>query len=151
MDEEKSKRISRRLSWALMGLGALLVLLLVFHMGFVLGTQQGPGMRGQMGMMRGDVPPPGIGFGEWKVSMPRGFIQQGHGAVGIIKTVQESSIELQTRDGEIKTIFITPQTRIEGQLHVGDQVVTLGEPGTTTENRLTAIFIRTLPPGDQVE
>jgi len=127
-----------------MALGGVFALLLVFHMGFVLGTQQRPGMPGRM-------PPPGIGFGEWKVSMPRGFIQQGHGAVGIIKTLQGSSIELETRDGEVKTVFITPQTRIEGQLHVGDQVVTLGEPGTTTEKRLTAIFIRTLTSGNQLQ
>ncbi len=139
-----------------MALGAGLVLFLVFDAGFVLGSRRAMEMHGpRMITMRGTAQGPNFGFGGWGVAMPHGFLPEGHGAVGTIESISLPTITISTRDGDdAETVLLTPQTKIQGatssisqdQLQVGQEVVALGEPGTTTANQLTAVIIRILPP-----
>ncbi len=146
-NEERSKKISRRLSWALMALGGVLVLLLIFDAGFVLGSRHTLETRGARMSIMQNGPGPNFGIGAWGVSMPHGFAPDGHGAVGTIENISLPKVTITTRDGDdTKIILITPQTKIEGQLEVGQQIIAIGEPGTTTEGQLTAVLVRILPP-----
>jgi hypothetical protein len=155
---ERAKLLSRRLSWGVLALGAVLVLFLVFDAGFVLGSRRALEMHGpRMIGMRGTMPGPNFGFGGWGVAMPHGFIPEGHGAVGTIESISLPTITISTRDGDdTETVLLTPQTKVQGattsisqdQLQIGQEVVALGEPGTTTANQLTAVLIRILPPSE---
>lgn len=145
---ERTQLWSRRFSWVLVAVGGILVLLLIFDAGFVLGSRRSLEMRGPRGE-------PNFGLAGWGVAIPHGFAPQGHGAVGTIQSISLPNIVITTRDGDdTQTVVITPQTKIESattsisdqQLHVGQQIVALGEPGTTTQTQLRAVLIRILPP-----
>lgn len=133
---EKARRI-------LYGLGILIVASLIFHAGVVTGSyRHSPGRNG-----------PGWGFRGpgFNVQLPRGFIPNGHGAVGTIQSVASSSVALQTRDGSTQTVLLTGKTIIRNRsdnasstaLTAGQQVVVLGTPND--DGTISADLIRVMP------
>lgn len=149
--------LSRWLAWMLIGLGVLLVVLLIFDAGVAVGMRRSIRMRGLSEMSRGQ--PPQFGFGSFGVSMPHGFIPDGHGAVGAIISISLPTLVIQTRDGTSEEVLLTASTTIRGtttltqtDLHVGDKIVALGNPNAATSSqRLEAELIRVLsqPPMPQ--
>ena len=152
--EVRSAIRSRRLAWILMGLGGLLVLFLVFDAGFALGTRRGLEMRGDHQIGRQG---PMFGFGGFGVAIPHSFIPDGHGAVGTIEQVSLPTLSIKTRDGDSEQVTLSPQTTIESptttlsqqDLHVGEEIVAVGDPNTATSTQLEAELIRILPPPPQ--
>ncbi len=155
MDTEKdvhSARRSKWLTWLLLCLGAALVLLLVFDAGLAIGTRRALELRG--GPARGHDAPM-LGLGGFGVAMPHGFIPGGHGAVGTIQSISPSILTIKTRSGDSEEIVMNASTTIESAttslpqsgLHVGDQIVAIGNPSAATSStRMTAELIRVLPP-----
>lgn len=127
-------------------LGIVLVVLLIFHAGFVAGSRHRsyPG-EGGLGF-RVHAP----GFGEMR--LPRGFLPHGHGTVGTIQSISTSSITLQTRDGSSQTVLVSDKTLIRNSdgsasssaLTKGLPVIVLGTPDET--GQISAELIRLLPP-----
>jgi hypothetical protein len=124
---------------ALVGAG-LVVIGLVFCLGVLVGT------RG-VGLARwGYRPFSGIApFGT-----NRAFV--GHGAIGAITALNGATITLTDRTGQVQTITVASNTRIErerGQrlalsdLHVGDRIAVIGSP---ENGKIGARFIRVLGP-----
>lgn len=129
----------------LYGIGAVILAMLIFHAGVAIGSHRN--FRGN-GERNWGFRAPGF-----DVRFPRGFIQNGHGAVGIIQNVATSSITVQTRDGGTQTILITEKATIRSQsrnasstvLTAGQQVVILGTPND--DGSMSANLIRVIPDG----
>ena len=108
----------------------LLYTMLVFHAGAMFGARailvEGP--RRFHG-----IPPPPLPFG---VSMPHGFMPQGHGLVGVVQSVTPPYFTITTREGdETRVVLATSSTIRSGnstlrasELRVGDAVILVGEP-----------------------
>ena len=143
MEEFKKWVLSEKVRWILYGFGVFFVALLIFHAGVVTGSHR----------HFSDRPGPGFGFRGpgFNVQMPRGFIYNGHGAVGTIQSVSTSSITLQTRDGTTQTVLLTGKTSIRTAsgaasstaLSVGQQVIILGTPND--DGTISADLIRATP------
>lgn len=144
---------SKWLAWLLLGLGALLVLLLVFDAGLAVGTRRAMELRG--GPRVDGHSAPMFGIGGFGVTMPHGFIPDGHGAVGTIQSINLPTITIKTRDGDTEEVVLSDSTTIESattsmnatNLAVGQQIVAVGNPNAATSSqRMTAELIRVLPP-----
>jgi hypothetical protein len=136
---------SRPIRWALFGAGIFVIMLLVFHAGFVAGSRShfpfppGGAMKFQIKALGGEM------------DMPRGFIPAGHGLVGMIESSGTSSVIVRTRDGLVQKVVISKGTDIRGDatstdgLTPGVPVVILGEPdeeGTIWAKLIRAMFPR---------
>jgi hypothetical protein len=147
MAEFKKIISSPSVRWTLTGIGVVLLFMLIFHAGFV------AGMRTQFPPMPGDIRfgirTPGFG----NVELPRGFVPNGHGSVGIVQEIGTSSLELLTRDGMTLGIRATGETVIfAGReeaafsvIKIDDQLVVLGRPEGA--EMINADVIRIVPPG----
>ena len=124
--------------------GALILALLIFHAGVVVGSHRS--QFGRYGMDRGFRPP----FAPNGFEMPSAFIETNHGAVGTVTVVTLPTITVRTREGVDRDVFISTSTVIRSMdsqtakiLSEGDQVVVLGAPDS--EGRINAQIIRVLP------
>lgn len=131
------------------GLGALIVAALIFHMGYAAGLRGAYGMHGMQRVDSDDNRPPFLQpFGN--PSMPRGFIPGGHGLIGTITAVNGSTVALQTRDGQLRTILLATSTVIKAPpgatsttLISQGEILVVGEPNE--EGNIQAIIIQILP------
>ncbi len=111
----------------ILGVGIALIAILIFHAGVVVGMHRHA--RGEFGVSRG----PG---GFFIARMPHGFIEDGHGAVGVINSVTKTSFKLQGRDGSVQTVLISDTTVVRSfdgdastsALKKGARVIVLGAP-----------------------
>ncbi|MGB9911342.1 MAG: hypothetical protein ACPLKP_01915 [Microgenomates group bacterium] len=106
------------------GIGLLMafLLVLVFLLGFLIGSRQ-PGF---------------FPFWEKRIVAPREFIPPrfGHGVVGIIDSIGENSLVVKERNGALKTVLIEENTVLRqngteikfSDFKEGDQVIVIGEP-----------------------
>ncbi len=124
-------------------MGALILALLIFHAGIVVGSRHD--LFGRHDMNHGFSFP--FLLGDFMPSY--GFIQNNHGSVGTIIAVTPTMLSIKTRAGTNRTILISTSTVIRGDndvgitsLAAGDQIVVLGEPDS--QDRLDAHFIHIL-------
>lgn len=155
MNPIKTFFTSKVVRWVISGIGILIVALLIFHAGAVVGSRRGPfniPFDGPGAMMEHRFRPP---FLPTDIEFPHGFMRASHGAIGEITSVTtaSSTFTVKTRDGSIRTVSITPSTLIKsdigtsteaGSLSSGMQVIILGEPNV--EDTIDARVIRILPP-----
>jgi hypothetical protein len=120
---------------ASIALGAVLVLLVVFGAGFLVG--------------RWSAPP----FGPFS-PFPRGeSFRSGHGAIGTIQEIKGQTITIQTRDGKIQTILVSGETRFDrdfqkisfGDLKINDQIFVIGSPNAEGQINARVIGIANQP------
>lgn len=145
MTEIKQTITSRKGRITLGVIGALILAMLIFHAGVVVGTHRGE-FRG-LGMSRGFRPP----FLPSGFELPHGFIQNDHGAVGAIIAVTLPTFTMETREGTSQTIVVSTTTMIRGiegggtgALSVGNKIVVLGE--LDSQGRINAKLIRIISP-----
>lgn len=135
--------------WIFWGIGALVVLFLVFRAGMVVGFHDALRSHGLERRV-----PPGGPFG---LPLPADTMP-GHGAVGSIATITLPTLTLKTRDGMIEKIELASTTVIHddngnplapASLKTGDMAVVIGDPEDTddfsSEGEIDAQFIRVLP------
>lgn len=141
---------SKKFRLALLGIAGLLLLLIVFQAGMVVGYQQAA-FSFQYGnnyyrMFGDDGPGPDHG------PMMRGHFIEGHGAVGKVISVEPPTFVVVGRDGVEKTIVVSDDTRIRrfdravtiNDVQVGDYSVVVGNPNESSQ--IEARFVRLLPP-----
>jgi hypothetical protein len=140
---------SKKVHWTAGVIGVLILALLIFHTGVVVGSHRDlfSGSPVRPGTDHGFRSPflPG-GF-----ELPHGFIPNSHGAVGAIMAITLPSVTMQTREGTSQTILISTSTIIRSMsgadtktLSVGNQIIVLGKPDN--QGRIDAKLIRILPP-----
>ena len=129
-------------------IGALVLTLLIFHVGVVFGSHRNSfgGPSGRPDMVPGFRPP----FFPGDFALPHGFIPNAHGAVGAITAITLPTLTMETREGTSKTILVSTSTIIQNgenpknvTLSVGGQIIVLGD--TDSEGRIGAKIIRMLP------
>jgi hypothetical protein len=138
--------LSPHVRWVLLGIAGILLALLIFHAGLVVGSHQG--MRGRMGE-RGFHPPFGAPAG---FIMPDSYLPPGHGAVGTITTVTLPTLTITEPNGDTETVFVATTTHIDGgsraasssALTSGMRVIIFGEPDESIE-RINAKVIHIVP------
>ncbi len=134
--------------WVLWGAFAIIVAPLIFHAGVVVGQHQPmrgrvafDGAPGQTGGMLGGIMP------------SRGFVEDGHGAVGTIATVTLPIFTMQNRDGLTQKIYAGTSTMVTGgasadrsALMSGEVVIVIGDPDDSDDDGyLDARIIHILP------
>jgi hypothetical protein len=139
---------TKNTKWFIGGAAALIVGLLLFHAGVVVGQHEP--MRGRMTFNGQGQPTQGGMLGGF---MPtRGFVEDGHGAVGTIATVTLPTFTMQNRDGLTQQIYTSTSTIVTGgtvadisALTKGDVVIVIGDPNDTDDGYLDARIIHILP------
>lgn len=136
--------------WSVGIVGALILALLIFHAGAVVGSHHS--QFGRYGVDRRFRP----AFTPSGFVMPHAFIESNHGAVGMITAVTPPTITMRTRGGVERDVLVSSSTRIRTAddqitmpLSEGDQIVVLGAPDV--EGRINAQIIRVLPPLSQTQ
>jgi hypothetical protein len=135
---------SATLKWILLAVATLAVALLIFHAGLALGERRAlerirPVSDGAPGPMGGGM-------------LPYGFLPDGHGTVGSIKSIALPILTVTQRDGEEELVTVTASTTIEdgarrlapSAITVGQQVIVIGEPGSI-EDAIQAELIKVFP------
>ncbi len=144
MNALKDLLLKKNIRKILVGIGVLFLAVLIFHAGISVGSHRHVSPRNDASW----------GFrapGGFNIRMPRGFISNGHGAVGTIQSVASSSVSLKTRDGRTQTVLLTGATTIKNSagyassspLSVGQQIVVLGTPDS--DGNIAADLIRVMP------
>jgi uncharacterized protein DUF5666 len=119
----KSFVASKWLRYTLIALSGLAVVVLVFGAGYVAG--------------RLSVLPVVFARGQ-----PRDLgSRTGHGAIGVIESIDGQRITIQSRDGKLETILVNDDTRFDKNLQkisftdlkLKDQIVVLGSPNDDGE------------------
>lgn len=136
---------TKNTKWLLWGLGGLVVVVLIFHVGVVIGARHN--FRPTHGMMGREFRAPFGGF-----MMPEGFMPQMHGAVGTVASVTLPTFIVTEQDGEQETVFLATTTLVRNDIQgatstalmPGAHVIVLGWPDENVE-RIDARFIRIVP------
>lgn len=139
---------SREGRYAMGTIVALIIAALIFHMGYATGQRHAYGMRGGPDMQDRENRPPFLQpFG---VSIPRGFIPGGHGLIGTVSDSDDSSVTLETRDGESRVVLVGTSTVIKippgatsTSLESGKEILVIGEPNES--GNIRAVIIQILP------
>ena len=141
---------TKNTKWVIWGTAAIIVGLLLFHAGVVVGQHEP--MRGRMTFASNGQaqPAPGGMLGGF---MPtRGFVEDGHGAVGTIATVTLPTFTMQNRDGLTQQIYAGTSTVVTGgtsadtsALKQGELIIVIGDPNDTDDGYLDARIIHILP------
>lgn len=128
----------------IIGVGSALLVLMVFHAGYVAGARHsGPDRHGKRWKFNGP--------GHLEMRMPPDFIRDGHGAIGEISEITPEYVKVVGPDGSTTTVWRTEETVVHGvpgstssaSFDIGSHVMVLGKPG---EDGLTAKLIRIIPP-----
>jgi ferric-dicitrate binding protein FerR (iron transport regulator) len=124
--------------------GAVLAAL-IFHAGVVVGSHRH--YRGHGGEDRDFRPVPGLS----SVRIPggRGFIEGGHGIVGVVQNTNNGTLIVQLRNGSTQTVLLSGKTAVRtmngtassSELSAGDQVVVVGAPDHA-DDAISADLIR---------
>lgn len=125
-------------------IGTLILALLIFHAGIVVGSRHN--LFEHRNMEHRFL----FSFFPGGFMVPYyGFIPNNHGSVGTITAVTLPTLSLKTRAGTNKIVLISTSTLIRGEnnagtssLVAGDQVVVLGEPDS--QGRIDAHLIHIL-------
>ena len=135
----------------LFGIGALIIVLLIFQAGVFIGYhratfsyQFGDNYRQTFGMRGGGLPGGMEMFG--------GGFSNAHGSIGKIISITLPTLVMEDRDGVEKVILLTDDTVIRylrdefkaESLKAGDVVVVIGSPNERAQ--IEAKFIRVMPP-----
>jgi hypothetical protein len=123
----------------------VLIGMLVFHMGVVVGSHRH--FRGERDGQFGFRPAPGM----QKVYMPRGFIQDGHGVVGVVQDASASVLTVHMRDGSTATVHLSASTAVRdldgdastSAIMIGRAIIVLGTPND--DGSISADLIRVVP------
>jgi hypothetical protein len=128
--------------YALWGAGAVIIALLIFHAGVVVGSHQR--IHGRLVLQDTGAP------GDFIPSET--YVESGHGAVGTVESVTLPTFMLQARDGTMQKIYVSSSTIITGGAHntsalIGGQtVIVIGDPDDTDDQGyLEARIIHVLP------
>lgn len=116
---------AKNIAWlrtVLVALGVALFIVLIFGAGFYVGRQSAIGFR------------PGINSVQVR---SRG----GHGAIGMIQSIEGQKIIIQSRDGKTQVIRVDENTRLEKKFQkasladfkINEQVVAIGSPNSEGE------------------
>lgn len=140
---------NRKVRITLSIVGVIILALLVFHAGVVVGSHRGlpsrdNANRGAMNRgFRSSFLPNGF-------ELPHGSMQNGHGAVGTITTVALPELTIDTREGVSTSILVSTSTLIRNmsaqndtRFSVGDKIIVLGE--ADSQGRITAKIINVFP------
>ncbi|HVZ75875.1 MAG TPA: hypothetical protein VG934_01225 [Candidatus Paceibacterota bacterium] len=132
--------------WVLSGIAALIVALLIFHAGMVVGYNRAFEFHGAPREFSVRMGGP-IGWGP-DISVPTSFIPEGHGIVGTIESGGYPVFTITAPDGDIVPVMIATTTVIRGPQ--GDastsalvperHIIILGDPDDA--GRVNANFIR---------
>ena len=137
---------TKNTKWFLWGALALVLALLIFHAGVVVGQQQPRHVHAPFN----DAPAQG---GILSGIMPQAdYVEDGHGAVGTIATVTLPTFTMQSRDGLTEEIYAGTSTMVTGgnapdtsALQSGEVVIVIGDPEDTDDGYLDARIIHILP------
>jgi len=147
---------SKWFGWVLAGIGAVILLLLVFRLGMYVGERR-ENFNGKWGENYGRFfgePKPGFFPG-----MPGGGPMEGgmnaFGNGGTVLKVNSNTLAIKGNDGNEKVIALDSSTIIREMnqdialkdLKPGDMIVVLGEPNNS--GQIQAKFIRVFPPQNQ--
>ncbi len=125
------------------GVFAIIVALLIFHAGVVVGSHQN--VRGRLVLRSADM------LGGFIPS--EAYVESGHGAVGTIESVTLPTFMLETRGGTAQKILVSTSTVITGgnatdmsALSSGQTVIVIGDPDDTDDQGyLEARMVHILP------
>lgn len=114
---------SKWLRYGLVAISGLIVLILVFGAGFAAG--------------RWSASP----FGQFVRTSRDVTSRSGHGAIGMVQTIDGQKITIQSRDGKLETILVSDDTKFDknfqkisfSDLKVNDQIVVIGSPNEDGE------------------
>ena len=154
ISEEVKKVFESKVMMGVMyGIGAILVLLVVFVAGMTVGIHRASfGNAWQKNYERNfGMMPRGMFLGQEIIPEQNYYFPNAHGAAGKIIRIQLPTIVVADRDNTEKTILIGTSTNIREQrqnmtpadLKVGDFVVAIGNPNTS--GQITADLIRITP------
>jgi hypothetical protein len=141
---------TKNTKWVLWGAFALIVAMLIFHAGVVVGSHQPTRGRMQIDGRGG----PGSMGGFVNGFMPRqGFVESGHGAVGTVATVTLPTFTLTNREGVEQKMYAGSTTVVTGgsvnnpsALQKGQFIIVVGDPNDTDDaGYLDARIIHILP------
>lgn len=132
---------TRALLWGAGVVGAVIVVLLIFHTGVAVGER-----RAFERIHAGHLPAIGATLG-----LPHSFIPEGHGVVGTISSILLPTLVVHMRDGEDETIRVGTSTLIRGMatssdLKIGETIIVIGDPDETAE-QIDAGLIRVISQG----
>lgn len=124
------------LRYGLIGLGSLTLAVLVFAAGFAAGRWSASS------------------FGPFARVQQREFnFRSGHGAIGMIQTIDGQKITIQSRDGKLETILVNNDTKFDknfqqisfSDLKLNDTIVVIGSPND--EGEINARLVGLVDPG----
>lgn len=132
----------------ILALAILLVILLVFQAGVVVGYRRGAFSYYWNARYYGDVSDPASVFASF---LKGGHDNNPHGAVGEVVSSELPLVMIKGSDFSEQMVMVSPTTTIRrmrgivapDELRSGDHVIVIGEPGT--DGRIFASFIRVLP------
>jgi hypothetical protein len=111
---------SKWFHYGLIILASFFILALVFGAGFAVG--------------KWTAPP----FNAFRPVQRTNNFRSGHGAVGVIQSIQGQTITVQSRDGDLETVLVGNDTRFDenfedisfGDLKVNDHIIVIGSPNS---------------------
>jgi len=136
------------LKWAIIGLLFIVVIVLVFGVGLLVGEKKAKFSYGWAESYHKNFAGPKGGFlGDWRnIPIPGDFIE-GHGAFGEIIELNDYSFVIKGRGDVEKVIVITDDTiikkgrkTVKDELKIGKKVVIIGSPNK--EGQIEAKLIR---------
>ncbi len=144
------------IKWIIIGLLAVVVILLVFGLGVLIGERKAKFSYRWAEQYHKMFAGPRQGFFEDWRSFPRGEFIEAHGTFGEIIEMKENEFVIKGRGDVEKVILITDKTVIQkgrekvkkDDLKIGNFVVVIGSPNE--EGKIEAKMIRIIPflPGE---
>ena len=113
---------TKKTKWFIWGALGVVVVVLVYHAGFVAGQHQHMRPRVPFG---GAMPTTGGMLGG--IMPQEGFVEDGHGAVGEIATVTLPTFTLTTREGLTEKVYAGTSTIVTGAANTGVNSLTHGQ------------------------
>ncbi|HTL39491.1 MAG TPA: hypothetical protein VL306_01640 [Methylomirabilota bacterium] len=139
------KDLDKRIKWALVGLGGLIILLLAFQFGMFVGFHKARFSYAWGDNYHRNFGGPQGGF--LRDFSGKDFIN-GHGITGTVAKVETNTLVIKAQDGAEKTVNVTDQTTIRqgsqtikiSDLKPDERVVIIGTP--KDDGTITAEIIR---------
>ena len=151
--EEKQQNIIKKDSfkWAIIGVLALVIIILIFSAGIWIGDQKGKfTCHWAENYQRNFAGPKGGFIGDWK-NFPAGDIIEGHGSFGKIIKIEKDSLVIDGSGLAEKIVLIKDNTIIKNfngniklsDLKVDDFITVVGTPNDS--GQIEAELIRVIP------
>lgn len=153
--EEKQNKKHDILKWIIVGLLAIIVIVLVFGLGVLVGERKAKFSYRWAENYHRMFAGPKVGFlGNWRMPPlpPLDEFIEGHGTVGEIIKIEGNNLVVKGRGNIEKVIVVTEKTVIKlgrgdikvSDLKVGDIIVIIGSPND--KGQIEAKLIRVFPP-----